>query len=182
MGSGIESPTMAKKAEKGKKKQDSTGPRDAVRGAVESTFMAAAGGASRAQELLEEISSQLRGLRDANLVGTLEGLRDDVQTLAKRVASLEIRGNDAPKPSPTRRPSTSATRTTAAKKPAARKPAAAKKATTAAKKTTTAAKKTTTAAKKTTTAAKKPTTAAKKPAARKPAARKPATSRTTKSS
>ena len=167
---------MAQKKEKGKTSKDSAGPRDAVRGAVESTFMAAAGGASRAQELLEEISTQLRGLREANLVSTLEGLRDDVQTLAKRVASLEIRGNDAPKPASTRRASTSTTRTTTARKPAARKPAAKKTTTTAAKKTTTAAKKSTaTAAKKTTTAAKKTTTAAKKPAtARKPATRKPA--------
>jgi hypothetical protein len=155
---------MAKKKEKGKNKKDSAGPRDAVRGAVESTFQAAAGGASKAQEILDDVATTLRSLREANLVETLEGVRDEVQALARRVAALELREKPTPPSRPAvRRASTSTTR---------RKPA------TAARKTTTAAKKTTTAAKKTTTAAKKTTTAAK-PAARKPTARKPAAAKST---
>ena len=183
MVSGIESPAMAKEKKGKKSKKDSAGPRDAVRGAVESTFQKAAGGASRAQDLLDDVATTLKSLRDANLVETLESVRDEVQTLARRVAALELRGSEpakpAPRPAATRRASTSTTRSSTARKPAARKPAATKSATAAkpaarkpaASKSSTAAKP---AARK--PAASKSSTAAK-PAARKPAARKPAASR-----
>jgi hypothetical protein len=168
---------MAKDKKKGKKKKDSAGPRDAVRGAVESTFQRAAGGASKAQELLDEIATNLKGLRDADLVGTLESVRDELQNLAKRVAALELRQTpDPPKPAATRRPAVrrAASRTTTARKPAARKPAARKASTTAAKPAT--ARK---------PAAKKPAASTRSTTARKPAAsrsttaRKPAASRST---
>lgn len=112
---------MAKKKEKGKKKKDSAGPRDAVRGAVESTFQRAAGGASRAQELLDDVATTLKTLRDANLVETLESVRAEVQSLARRVAALEISTKEPEKPASRR---TSPARKPAAGKPAARKPAA----------------------------------------------------------
>ena len=48
---------MAKKTEK-----DAGGPREAVRGAVESTFQRVAGGASKAQELLDDIARTARSL------------------------------------------------------------------------------------------------------------------------
>ena len=143
---------MAKKKEKGKKSKDSAGPREAVRGAVESTFQKAAGGASKAQELLDDVAATLKSLRDANLVETLEGVRDEVQSLARRVAALELRSSEpakpAPKPAATRRASTAT-----ARKPAARKTTTAKKP--AARKTTAAARP---AARKTATAARKPAT------------------------
>jgi hypothetical protein len=149
---------MAKKKEKGAKKKDSAGPRDAVRGAVESTFQRAAGGASKAQDLLDEIATTLKALRDANLVETLEGVRDEVQSLAKRVAALELRSAEPEKPAP-KRPAvrrTATSSTTAARKPAARKPAAKKP----------AAKKA--------AAPRKPATAKRAAAPRKPAASKKA--------
>ncbi len=114
---------MAKKKEKRPKKKESAGPRDAVRGAVESTFQRAAGGASKAQELLDEIAGNVKALREANLIETLESVRDEVQSLAKRVAALELRAEEqsAPaKPAP-RRATAGAARGTAAKKPAAAK-------------------------------------------------------------
>ena len=147
---------MAKKKEKGAKKKDSAGPRDAVRGAVEGTFQRAAGGASKAQELLDEIGTTLKALRDANLVETLESVRDEVQTLAKRVAALELRSAEEEKPAP-RRPAVRRTAAsgTAAKKPAARKPAAKKPAAPRAKTATTPATT------RKTTAARKPSTTRK---------------------
>jgi hypothetical protein len=178
---------MAKDKKKGKKKKDSAGPRDAVRGAVESTFQKAAGGASRAQELLDDLGTTLRSLREANLVETLESVRDEVQTLARRVAALELREKPAPPARPAvRRASTSTARkpaarktstTASASKPAARKPAARKTSTTASASKPAARKPTarkTTAASASKPAARKPAT--RKPAARKPAARKPASS------
>lgn len=121
---------MGKKKEKGSKKKESAGPRDAVRGAVESTFQAAAGGASRAQELLDDVAGTLKTLRDANLVETLESVRDELQSLAQRVAALELRSAEEAKRAPRRAATTKPARRPAAKKPAAKKPA-----------TTTAAKK-----------------------------------------
>ena len=137
---------MAKKREK-----DAGGPREAVRGAVESTFQRAAGGASRAQELLDDVATTLKALRDANLVETLESVRDEVQSLARRVAALELRTREQSPPATT-----------------ARKAAPARKAATTRK--TTAAKKPAAAKKTTTTAKKKPAPAKKQAAARKPAA------------
>lgn len=162
---------MAKEKKKGsKKKKKDAGPRDAVRGAVESTFARAAGGANQAQKLLDDVAATLKGLREANLVETLESVRDEVQNLAKRVAALELRQPEKPA-TPARRPAVRrASTTSTARKPAARKPAA-RKTTTAASKP--AASRSTTARKATTTAGK-PATARKTTTARKPAARKPA--------
>ena len=124
---------MAKKKEKGSKKKDSAGPREAVRGAVESTFQAAAGGASRAQELLDDVAGTLKALRDANLVETLESVRDELQSLARRVAALELRAEEESKPAPRR----AATAKPATRKPAARKPTAAAKKPASTRKTST---------------------------------------------
>src|SRR4051794_10733436 len=124
---------MAKKKEKGKQKKDSANAADALREAVERTFAGAAGGAAgaqkRAQELFDDVTSSLTRLREAvderRVLDTLESLRDQVETLARRVSMLERGGGDQgaatsapapaqgavetlPSPSPAKRTSTRA--------------------------------------------------------------------------
>jgi hypothetical protein len=138
-----------KKKKGGGKKDGRGGPGDAVeavRTAVERTFMATAEGAQitrdRAQELVDEITSAANRVREAleelDLVEELRGLRSDVEKLARRVTALEPSGGgeataaggadvaDAP-PAPkaaSRKPSAKRAAAKAAKasKPAGKKP------------------------------------------------------------
>jgi hypothetical protein len=95
-----------KKKKGGGKKDGRGGPGDAVeavRTAVERTFMATAEGAQitrdRAQELVDEITSAANRVREAleelDLVEELRGLRADVEKLARRVTALEPSGGGA---------------------------------------------------------------------------------------
>jgi polyhydroxyalkanoate synthesis regulator phasin len=158
---------MAKKDKKKHKKDTGAGATDAVgavRTAVERTFQATAESAQstrgRAQELVDEVAGaagRVRGMiEDLNLLEDLKGLRSEVETLAKRVADLEVgRGRGtAPsrKPATPRKSSASRKSTTARKATAARKTTAARKATATRK--STAARKTTATRKS--TAARKP--------------------------
>ncbi len=90
-----------------KKKPAAAEPRDgaaqaveAVRGAVERTFQATAGGRSRAQELVDEIASAATRVRDAldelNLLEEVRGLRREVDELRRRVEALEGQGRRTP--------------------------------------------------------------------------------------
>ena len=132
---------MAKKDKKASKKKDPTLPRDpadvveAVRGAVERTFQATAGGTEgardRGRSLLDDVASAAQRIResfdDLRVLEDVKGLRAEIEALSKRVAELEKKQAAAPaaaaaepaKPAPTRR--------APARKPAApREPAAAK--------------------------------------------------------
>ncbi len=87
---------MAKKEKKGTSKRESASPADAVRSAVEQAFAATAGGAAstrdRAQEIVDDITSAASRVREA--LGPLDdvrGLRTEVDSLARRVAALEVR-------------------------------------------------------------------------------------------
>jgi hypothetical protein len=145
---------MPKKDKKASKKDKGREPADvveAVRGAVERTFHATAGGTEgardRGRNLLDDVASAAQRIResfdDLRVLEDVRGLRTEIEALSKRVAELEKKQAAAPaaaKPAPARRaparkpaaakPTTAkatAAKTTAAPKPApARKPAAAK--------------------------------------------------------
>ena len=115
----------------------------------------------RGREIVEEVAKAVGRIREElaqrNIADDLKGLRSEVESLARRVAALEVPGRGAS--------AASSSRTTAARKPAASRATAARK-----------------PAASRSTAAKKPaasrSTAAKKPAAsRSTAAKKPAASR-----
>ncbi|MEA2170966.1 MAG: hypothetical protein QOF76_4266 [Solirubrobacteraceae bacterium] len=174
---------MAKKEKKPKGKKATGKPADALRDAVERTFQGAsdlpAGAQKRLQDVVDEFGSALTKLREQfdekRLIETLENLRDQVETLGRRVQALErdprkiaddVRARAtgkkpaarrAAKPS-AKKPAASRTRSAVAKKAAAKKPAAKRKP---------AAKK---------PAAKRKAAAKRKPAAKKAAAKKPAAS------
>jgi cell division septum initiation protein DivIVA len=145
---------MAKKDKKASKKDKGREPADvveAVRGAVERTFQATAGGTEgardRGRSLLDDVASAAQRIResfdDLRVLEDMKGLRTEIEALSKRVAELEKEQAAAPaapaaaaKPAPARRAparkpaaaKTTAARTTAAPKPAdAPKPAAARK-------------------------------------------------------
>jgi polyhydroxyalkanoate synthesis regulator phasin len=165
---------MAKKDKKKSKKDikpaEAVG---AVRTAVERTFQATADSAqstrTRAQDLVDEVAGAASRVRemieDINVLEDLKRLRNEVETLTRRVAALEDKPAPARKPAATRSRARSTTtrkttasstakaagtaRSTAAKRSAAQsRPAAAKSRTTAAKPRSTAAKPRSTAAKK----------------------------------
>jgi len=135
---------MAKKDKKASKKKDTAAlPRDpadvveAVRGAVERTFQATAGGTEgardRGRSLLDDVASAAQRIResfdDLRVLEDVKGLRTEVEALSRRVAELEKKQAAAPaaaKPAPARRAPArkpAAARTTAAK--ATAKPSAA---------------------------------------------------------
>jgi len=118
---------MAKKKEKSSKdsadeKAKGSKPADAVIGAIEQAFAAAAGGAAqtrgRAQDLVEDITSATNRVRDTlddlRVLEDLKGLRAELETLATRVAALEVQQAAQPEPEPERKPATrrSSTRST----------------------------------------------------------------------
>ena len=172
---------MAKKDKKKKDKQDDKGVDDvlaAVRGAFEKLGVSGDSAAStreRTQAIVDEIAAAAgkvrNSLEDMRVLDEVKRLRREVEALASRVASLEIRPAEKPVAVPATKPVTvekpAARKAAARKKPAARKAAAKPAAvvkTPAAKKRA-ATRKPSTAKKR---AAKKPSAAAKNPAAPKP--------------
>jgi cell division septum initiation protein DivIVA len=148
---------MPKKDKKAAKKDKGRDPADvveAVRGAVERTFQATAGGTEGARDhgrsLLDDVASAAQRIResfdDLRVLEDVRGLRAEIEALSRRVAELEKQAAKpaaaAAKPAPARR--APAKRTTAAKAP--EKPSAAD------------------TAAKTTGPKAKPTTARRKPA------------------
>ena len=86
---------MAKKEKKGTAAKEAASPADAVRSAVEQAFAATAGGAAqtrgRAQEIVDDITSAASRVREAlGPLDDLRGLRAEVDSLARRVAALEV--------------------------------------------------------------------------------------------
>ena len=156
---------MPKKDKKASKKDKGREPADvveAVRGAVERTFQATAGGTEgardRGRNLLDDVASAAQRIResfdDLRVLEDVRGLRAEIEALSKRVAELEKKQAAAPAPKP------AAAKPTAARKPAAAKPTTARKppAKAAAKPSaaSTAAKTTGPKAKPTTTPRRKP--------------------------
>jgi hypothetical protein len=163
---------MAKKEKKGKSKKASAKPAEALRDAVERTFQGAsdlpAGAQKRLQDVVDEFGNALTKLRDQfdekRFIETLEGLRDQVTDLGRRVQALERDPRKIAEDVRARATGKKPAAKKAAAKPSAKKPAATRARSAAAKKP--AAKK----------AAAKRKPAAKKAAAKKRAAKKPAAS------
>ena len=123
---------MAKKDKKASKKKDSALPREpadvveAVRGAVERTFQATAGGTEgardRGRSLLDDVASAAQRIResfdDLRVLEDVKGLRTEIEALSKRVAELEKKQAAAPAAEPAK--------ATPTRRAPARKPAAAK--------------------------------------------------------
>jgi hypothetical protein len=125
----------------------------------------------RGREIVDELAKAVGRIREElsqrNISDDLKGLRGEVESLARRVAALEVPGRGSSSSRSTAAAKPAASRSTAARKPAASRSTAAKKPTASRS-----------------TAARKPaasrSTAAKKPAAsRSTAAKKPAASRST---
>jgi hypothetical protein len=123
----------------------------------------------RGREIVDELAKAVGRIREElsqrNISDDLKGLRGEVESLARRVAALEVPGRGSSSSRSTAAAKPAASRSTAAKKPAASRSTAARK-----------------PAASRSTAARKPaasrSTAAKKPAAsRSTAAKKPAASR-----
>jgi hypothetical protein len=127
---------MPKKDKKASKKDRGREPADvvdAVRGAVERTFQATAGGTEGARDrgrtLLDDVASAAQRIResfdDLRVLEDVRGLRAEIEALSRRVAELEKKQASAPaKPAPARRaPAKRAPASTARKAPA--KPSAA---------------------------------------------------------
>src|SRR3954466_8833050 len=94
---------MPKKDKKAEKKKDPSLPRDpadvvdAVRGAVERTFLATAGGTEgardRGRSLLDDVACAAQRIResfdDLRVLEDVRGLRAEIEGLSRRVAELE---------------------------------------------------------------------------------------------
>jgi hypothetical protein len=91
---------MPKKDKKAAKKDKSRDPADvveAVRGAVERTFQATAGGTEgardRGRSLLDDVASAAQRIResfdDLRVLEDVRGLRAEIEALSRRVAELE---------------------------------------------------------------------------------------------
>jgi cell division septum initiation protein DivIVA len=145
---------MPKKDKKASKKDKGREPADvveAVRGAVERTFQATAGGTEgardRGRNLLDDVASAAQRIResfdDLRVLEDVRGLRAEIEALSKRVAELEKKQAAAPaaaKPAAARKP---AAKPAAARKPPAKAAAKPSAASTAAKTTGPKAKPTT---------------------------------------
>src|SRR5215210_7567332 len=130
---------MPKKDKKASKKEQGREPADvveAVRGAVERTFQATAGGTEgardRGRNLLDDVASAAQRIResfdDLRVLEDVRGLRAEIEALSRRVAELEKKQAAAPaaasKPTRARRTpgdraTPSSTRAKAAAKPSA---------------------------------------------------------------
>src|SRR5215210_3961429 len=139
---------MPKKDKKASKKEQGREPADvveAVRGAVERTFQATAGGTEgardRGRNLLDDVASAAQRIResfdDLRVLEDVRGLRAEIEALSKRVAELEKKQAAAPAHKP-------AAAKTPARKPPAKAPAKPSAASTAAKTTGPKAKPATT--------------------------------------
>src|ERR687894_1318704 len=90
-------PKKDKKASKKDKSRDPGDVVDAVRGAVERTFQATAGGTEGARDrgrtLLDEVGSAAQRIResfdDLRVLEDVRGLRAEIEALSRRVAALE---------------------------------------------------------------------------------------------
>jgi polyhydroxyalkanoate synthesis regulator phasin len=156
---------MAKRDKKKSKKDNKPAdPVGAVRTAVERTFQATADSAqstrTRAQDLVDEVAGAASRVRemieDINVLEDLKRLRNEVETLTRRVAALED------KPAPAKKPATRSRTTTRKTAASSTAEAAGTAQSTAVKRT--AAKSRPAAAKPRSTAAKPRSTVAKKPA------------------
>src|ERR671917_2970012 len=99
---------MAKKDKKDKKKDagrpDPSDVVEAVRGAVERTFQATAGGTEgardRGRSLLDDVASAAQRIResfdDLRVLEDVRGLRAEIEALSRRVAELEKKQAAAP--------------------------------------------------------------------------------------
>src|SRR5918993_3555778 len=106
---------MAKKDKKNSKKdtgRETADVVDAVRGAVERTFQATAGGTEgardRGRNLLDDVASAAQRIResfdDLRVLEDVRGLRTEIEALSRRVAELEKKQAAAPAtPAPARR-------------------------------------------------------------------------------
>src|SRR5918912_4008558 len=138
---------MPKKDKKASKKKDQALPREpadvveAVRGAVERTFQATAGGTEgardRGRSLLDDVASAAQRIResfdDLRVLEDVRGLRAEVEALSRRVAELEKKQAAAATPAPRAAAGTRSGTTTARTPRAPAKPSDAR---TAAAKTT----------------------------------------------
>ena len=179
---------MAKKDKKNSKKDTGREPADvvdAVRGAVERTFQATAGGTEgardRGRSLLDDVAGAAQRIResfdDLRVLEDVRGLRSEIEALSKRVAELEKKQAAGPAASPAAAAKPApARRAPARKPPAAKKPAAPAKAA-APPKPAAPAKKAPAKPSAAGTAAK--TTGPKAKPAAAPTRRKPAASRST---
>jgi cell division septum initiation protein DivIVA len=106
---------MPKKDKKASKKDKGREPADvveAVRGAVERTFQATAGGTEgardRGRNLLDDVASAAQRIResfdDLRVLEDVRGLRAEIEALSKRVAELEKKQAAAAKPAAARKP------------------------------------------------------------------------------
>src|SRR5918994_7067458 len=96
---------MAKKDKKASKKgREPADVVEAVRGAVERTFQATAGGTEgardRGRNLLDDVASAAQRIResfdDLRVLEDVRGLRAEIEALSKRVAELEKKQAAAP--------------------------------------------------------------------------------------
>jgi hypothetical protein len=171
---------MAKKDKKKSKKDNKPAEAvGAVRTAVERTFQATADSAqstrTRAQDLVDEVAGAASRVRemieDINVLEDLKRMRNEVETLTRRVAALEDKPAPARKPASTSRSSGTRARGSTSRKTAASstakaagtarstaaKRSAAKRSTAAKSSRSTAARSRSTTAKSRSTSAKKPT-------------------------
>src|SRR3954454_9269381 len=125
---------MAKKDKKTSKKDKGREPADvveAVRGAVERTFQATAGGTEgardRGRSLLDDVASAAQRIResfdDLRVLEDVRGLRTEIEALSRRVAELE---KQTAKPARTARAKPAAADGAPARRTTARPTAAAK--------------------------------------------------------
>jgi cell division septum initiation protein DivIVA len=123
---------MAKKDKKGAKKDKPREPADvvdAVRGAVERTFQATAGGTETARDrgrsLLDDVANAAQRIResfdDLRVLEDVRGLRAEIEALSRRVAELE---KAAAKPAAAKPAASSAAKPARSGAAAAAKPAA----------------------------------------------------------
>jgi BMFP domain-containing protein YqiC len=126
---------MAKKDKKGSKKDRGRDPSevvDAVRGAVERTFQATAGGTDAARDrgrsLLDDVASAAQRIResfdDLRVLEDVRGVRAELDALRSRVEELE-KQVAAAKPAPARKTTARAGRATGTARKAPAKPSAA---------------------------------------------------------
>jgi cell division septum initiation protein DivIVA len=183
---------MAKKDKKSAKKDKSREPADvvdAVRGAVERTFQATAGGTDSARDrgrsLLDDVANAAQRIResfdDLRVLEDVRGLRAEIEALSRRVAELEKANAKPAAAASAAKPAASAAKPAraSAAKPAAkpaRKPATSRRTTSARSTTTRKApakpSAAATAAKSTGTAKPKPASTKSAPSRRTGASRK----------
>src|SRR3954469_19921434 len=130
---------MAKKDKEKKDKKDSKGSAEpdavaALRSALERTLHASAEGAQatreRTREIVDEIATAANKVRhtleDMRVLDEVKRLRSEVEALASRVASLEIRPGSSTSAKPAAATKRGASKRSASKRPAVKRGAARK--------------------------------------------------------